>query len=955
MLDAQRPRGTRRRPPSPGSASGRGRRPLGVLAAAVLLLAGASAWASHGSDYIDLTADDATVTHNSAVFTQGGVGAGTGTFDPFLTLQPGGNVDTEQGYNMCDEPVFGFDGDPGTPEPSVDCPGAQFDESEGGDKTHELLASSIPAIEIGGTVYREFFLDSNDTGADPWMSIQVIKLLLDSQPDLTDYAPGSETFGNDVAPLASVAWDMDDTGDATILMNTQGLESGSGVSDISVLVPNSVFPADCGYGSLECDTFVYFYTVAGDPNLDLGGIHEDKNWNTTAGFEEWRIELLPVVSVAKTVDIAFDRTWPWDVTKSADVETIDLFAGEEASIEWTVTASVGTPVDDNLSITGEIEIINPTGDGFAIEDDIDATVVDVDDVLTLGGISDDATVVCPEAFPFEIQAGDTVTCTYSYVPTDTDNGTNTATVTIETNEAGATTDYSDTEDVDFADADVSEIDECIAVTDDNATPGVPGDDLTLDAELCAADAPEDYIFSTDVGPFDTESCAPVTITNTAYTLTNDTDTPDSASDSVDVTCYELTVSKDADTSYGRDYDWDIAKTRFLADGEVDGDGNLATLTLDEGQSFNVSYEVTVTMTGFTDGNHHASGTITITNPAPMAATGVAVSDVISHATESDIAATVDCDDVMAGNQSSVDVPAAVGGVAGTATCAYEADLPNGDDRVNTATAELFGEEYTGTANVTFDPNAPAEEIDECVDLVDNAGTPGDTGDDIDLGTVCVGDLDEGEWTDEYVIEVGPYEVCDEYTFTNRVDLVTTDDDNDTDEADYATYTIVVTVPCPTGCTLTQGYWKTHNDSFHGGAPTDETWELIGPLAENEIFFLSGQTYYQVMWTAPKGNAYYNLAHQYIAAELNLLDGADGSAIATAFASATTLFETYTPAQIAALKGPTGKELRSQFIGLAGTLGSYNEGLIGPGHCDEDGSSAAFVLPPLVPVRRRMAG
>ena len=55
--------------------------------------------------------------------------------------------------------------------------------------------------------------------------------------------------------------------------------------------------------------------------------------------------------------------------------------------------------------------------------------------------------------------------------------------------------------------------------------------------------------------------------------------------------------------------------------------------------------------------------------------------------------------------------------------------------------------------------------------------------------------------------------------------------------------------------LTQGYWKTHIDTFWGGAPTDETWELIGPLAENEIFFLSGMTYFDVMWVALKRNAF----------------------------------------------------------------------------------------------------
>jgi hypothetical protein len=168
--------------------------------------------------------------------------------------------------------------------------------------------------------------------------------------------------------------------------------------------------------------------------------------------------------------------------------------------------------------------------------------------------------------------------------------------------------------------------------------------------------------------------------------------------------------------------------------------------------------------------------------------------------------------------------------------------------------------------------------------------------------------------------------------------------------------------------LTQGYWKTHNDTFWGGAPTDETWSQLmywvydagthswsqaGPGDENSPFFLSGGSYFDAMWTAPQGNAYYQLSRQYIAAILNQLDGAAVPAnVQAAIDDATELFQQYTPAQVAAAKGKGGKELRAQFTSLAGLLASYNEGLIGPGHCDEDGSSAAIVLPPLLPIRRR---
>lgn len=136
-------------------------------------------------------------------------------------------------------------------------------------------------------------------------------------------------------------------------------------------------------------------------------------------------------------------------------------------------------------------------------------------------------------------------------------------------------------------------------------------------------------------------------------------------------------------------------------------------------------------------------------------------------------------------------------------------------------------------------------------------------------------------------------------------------------------------PPPGGCTLTLGYWKTHSE--FGPAPYDATWAQL-PSGASTGFFLSGQTWFQVFNTTPSGNAYYILAHQYMAAVLNGLNGASAPAAVTqAIASATALFNTYTPAQIGALKG--NQAPRPAFISLAETLDDYNNGLIGPGHCN----------------------
>jgi hypothetical protein len=358
-------------------------------------------------------------------------------------------------------------------------------------------------------------------------------------------------------------------------------------------------------------------------------------------------------------------------------------------------------------------------------------------------------------------------------------------------------------------------------------------------------------------------------------------------------CYmpQLVVEKDAHTSLTRTWTWTIEKS-----------GDQTELTLAPGQVFTVNYEVTVDATS-EDSDWAVEGTITIHNPAVfnMVATIESVSDVVSP----DIDADVDCGVTFPYDLASGD----------TLECEYSADLPDADDRVNTATVETSGpvQGDEATADVSFD-DAEINEVDECVDVSDDhAGF---------LGTVCADDEDK---TFNYTIDLQFFapDDCGENEFVNVASFIT----NDTETEGSDDHTVIVTVPCEEGCTLTPGYWKTH--SIYGPAPYDDTWAMIG---EDTIFFLSGQSYYYVLWTEPNGNAYYILAHAYIAAELNQLNGADFTDAQDAFDDATALFETYTPEEIGALKG--NNALRQQFLALATILDDYNNGLIGPGHCSE---------------------
>jgi len=107
---------------------------------------------------------------------------------------------------------------------------------------------------------------------------------------------------------------------------------------------------------------------------------------------------------------------------------------------------------------------------------------------------------------------------------------------------------------------------------------------------------------------------------------------------------------------------------------------------------------------------------------------------------------------------------------------------------------------------------------------------------------------------------------------------------------------------------------------------NETWDLVGPAS---LFFDTGRTWIAVLGAPPRGNAFYILAHAYIAAYLNELSGADTSAVASVLAHAQELLDSYDQ-NMGAIVG----DVRKDFIDTAEILDNYNNGYIGPGHCED---------------------
>ena len=127
--------------------------------------------------------------------------------------------------------------------------------------------------------------------------------------------------------------------------------------------------------------------------------------------------------------------------------------------------------------------------------------------------------------------------------------------------------------------------------------------------------------------------------------------------------------------------------------------------------------------------------------------------------------------------------------------------------------------------------------------------------------------------------------------------------------------IVETSLQPQNCTYTQGYWKNHTNAW---PVTNLTLGTVNYTAAELLSILHEPAH---------GNGLVILAHQLIAAKLNIANGADPTAAAAAIAAA--------DAQIGALVVPpvgAGYLTPASVNATATTLDNYNNGLIGPGHC-----------------------
>lgn len=353
----------------------------------------------------------------------------------------------------------------------------------------------------------------------------------------------------------------------------------------------------------------------------------------------------------------------------------------------------------------------------------------------------------------------------------------------------------------------------------------------------------------------------------------------------------LEISKTASVNWTRTFEWTIEKS-------VTPDSH----ALQTGQSGTSTYTVTVTKSEGTD-TMTVDGEVCVKNNGAVATEGLTIRD--------RLVALLDGGGKLTLAVQTIDVSAKPVLVPGEAYCyVYSFPFePRGD---------AIGYLNDARATITNDPREPG------TPLGPSAEAPFVLPEAPDLVTdqVNVDDTNGLSW-----LFFGSGSVSYTRTFTCDGDAGRHDNTatiRETGQSDDASVTVTCTPPSQ-GCTATLGYWKTHS-KYGPAGPRDATWDLVG---EDTAFFLSGKSWYQLFWTNPKGgNAYVILAHQYMAARLNILSGAASTpAVNAALAWATAFFSTYR------LSSSLSASVRSQAIAYAGLLDSYNNGVIGPGHCD----------------------
>jgi hypothetical protein len=725
----------------------------------------------------------------------------------------------------------------------------------------------------------------------------------------------------------------------------------------------STFPIDAVImkGSDQANLYPYIAPPSAPAGTDwnartyTGSVMLDTDLNFPAGSShvEFCFGDVPPPTISKTAAGSWTRYNHWTLAKTADPTSIRMFDGDSHDVGYTVTAT--KTATGSFTVSGMIEINDPIERGFTVDSVADSMVFAADPAnpknvfhppLSCLAVDDASTVIYRCTYSITMNGE-----TYAFLAAG-GGGVNSAAATLSFN--GATMAINTTQAFSFP-----------------VEPAASYGD-TLDADDDMVDGSTDHTFSgsgswnytrTLVCP-DNDGGNPNHVSG-VFSTSASTNGSAGAQATVDVQCETVSVSKTANTAYRANYSWsgdkkivvrpeDLTKEEKSTYCSLLTSGPYAnnyacddiTVILNEHGVYDTVYQLNATRTAASESEFAVSGVITVSWPSGTTPVFSGDPTDTLHFT-SGLPATQDAT-----------VSNCVSG-ATSLTCDYTTSLDGKRDGVNWASIvrphvcydaggnagacdPADSSTYQGSQAYAF--GEATAQTDECVsvsDLFNDGGLNlGGSFSWLVGGNVCAsqtwyrtGDVDPTALVKSLAIHAdwAPTDFAQNaclFEVPNLLSLLS--NDTQTGSSDEAVISVNVPSVCNQGCTLTQGYWKTH--SKYGPAPYDSTWAKIG---ENTLFFHSGKSWITLFRTPPKGgDAYLQLAHQYMAARLNVEAGASVPAsVASAMTSAEALFN--------AVGSSFNKTQTTEARSLAGVLGSYNEGALGPGHCSESPTRVVY--------------
>jgi roadblock/LC7 domain-containing protein len=594
------------------------------------------------------------------------------------------------------------------------------------------------------------------------------------------------------------------------------------------------------------------------------------------------------LAVTATAGIFQDQNNAWSITKDASPGTLNLFNGDTGTAHYTVTATKtpGQPGPVYLKAIGEVTnggavpTVNLKVTAF-LEQKVGTTF------QTISG-PQDVTASGPAVLQASPGPGNVGDYEYDVSPIPNYNASNTYRVqfvaTID-NHSGSQTDGAGVKvsSDQWAPLQVNHLNDSVDVKD--SLNGTGPSDLGTISDTTTFPV-YDHTFSCPANKGDNSNTATVYGDGGANLA--------SASADVQVNCFDLTVTKTANAQYTRAWAWRVDKS---------ADQSKLTLAIGE-TSPTVTYTVTATSTP-SDSNFTVSGEITVSNPAPMAAT-VHLSDSLPGAVFTDEQNNPLADPVT--------VPA-----NGQIVVKYSAPVNDKSSGTNTATATNqlpnsgLTKDYTGSADYQFgDPTT----------TVDGTASLSDTYAGANLPSPLTASTSPQSFT--YTRTFGPFSQTGVYEFPNTATVAGSDTPGN---GNSSSWNVEVNVPTQ-GCTLTIGYWKTHPTQLAKYLAQLPAIVWSGQPALNTLTVAQAQNILNFSGQASNGIA--KLQGQLLAALLDIQTGADSSAVSSTISAANTFLANHAISSWSSLT----KAQQGQVNTWATALDSYNNGLTGPGHCSQ---------------------